>query len=93
MESLGALMMVTALARPLIGGAVTGIVLGLTRGHGLVGILVDAIAGGLVGYALVMLAMLTPLGSLPALITIIITVGLPIIGGFIGVELKSRFAT
>lgn len=92
MESLGALMMVTALAWPLIGGAVTGIVLGLTRGHSLGGILIDAIAGGLFGYALVMLAIMTPIGSLPALITMIITVGLPIIGGFIGVELKNRFA-
>jgi hypothetical protein len=92
MESLGAIMMVTALAWPIIGGAVTGFVLGLTRGHSFGGSLIDAVAGGLVGYALVMLAMMTPIGSLPALLTMIITVGLPVIGGFIGVELKSRFA-
>jgi hypothetical protein len=64
-ETLGAIMIVTALASPLIGGAVTGLIIGLVRGHGLVGTLITAIAGGIAGYLLVLAAMLTPLDGLP----------------------------
>ncbi|MBA4132040.1 MAG: hypothetical protein C0519_11515 [Hyphomicrobium sp.] len=93
MESLGALMMVLALTWPIAGGAITGLILGLIRGHGLVGTLLNALAGGLIGFALVMAAMLIPgLGELPQALVLAITLGLPIIGGFLGVALKSRFA-
>ncbi len=92
MESLGALAMVTAVTWPLIGGILTGLVIGLVRKHDVLSTLFDAVAGGIVGYALVMAAMQTPLGHLPALATVAVTLGLPIVGGFIGVWLKNRFA-
>jgi hypothetical protein len=50
------------------------------------------IFGGVIGFALVMAAMQTPIGSLPAALTAAITLGLPIVGGLIGVGLRSRFA-
>ena len=93
MDSLATLMMVLALSWPIAGGAITGLILGLARRHGLVGTLLDGLAGGLIGYALVMAAMLVPgLGELPQALVLAVTLGLPVIGGFLGVALKSRFA-
>lgn len=93
MDSLATLMMVLALSWPIAGGAITGFILGLVRGQGLGGALLCAVLGGVIGYAAMMAAMLTPgLAQLPDAVTLAISIGLPILGGILGVALKSRFA-
>ncbi len=84
-----AFMMVTALAWPIIVGAFTGFICGLLRRHGLVGTIVDIIAGGAVGYGLSLLVMLLG-GGIPPSLSLPISLGTPVVGGLIGVWLKGK---
>lgn len=93
MESLGAVMMITALAWPIFGGAVVGLIGGLVKGHGLVGTLLSTLLGGVLGYALVMIFMLVSQGmTLPDPVAMVASLGLPILGGLIALGLRGRSA-
>lgn len=93
MESLGAFMMVAAMMWPIAGGAVIGLIGGLLRGHGLVGAVIDAVLGGIVGYGLIMAFMvLSPKLALPDALTVPLTLGLPVLGGLIGLGIGGRFS-
>ena len=91
MESLGAIMMITALAWPIIGGGLVGLIGGIVKGHGLVGTLVDAILGAIAGYALVMAFMvLSQKVTVPESALLPLSLGLPVLGGLIGLWIKGR---
>lgn len=84
-----AFMMITALAWPMIGGAVVGLITGIVKGHGLVGTVIDIIAAGLVGFLLTM-AFVAVSGSIkiPDELSLPLSLGLPVLGGSIGLWLK-----
>lgn len=92
MESLGALMMVIALSWPIAGGAIVGLIGGILRGHGLVGTIIDIVAGAILGYALVMGFMIAAQNvQLPDPASLVLTLGLPLVGGLIGLAIGGRF--
>lgn len=89
-----AFMMITALAWPMIGGAVVGLVGGLVRRHGLVGTIIDLIVGGVAGFALTMgLTAAYPRLPIPSALDVPLAFGFPVLGGLLGLWLKGRFAS
>lgn len=93
MEAFGAIMMVVALVWPIVGGAVTGFVGGLICRHGLVSLVIDTLVGAAFGFA-VTLAFLA-WGShleLPNQVNVALTLGLPIVGGLLGLWVKGKLS-
>lgn len=92
MQDLGAIMMITALAWPIIGGALVGLFGGLLKGRGLVGSLVSAVLGAAAGWALIMAFMLlSEKAPVPDVLMMPLTLGLPIVGGLMGLAIAGRF--
>lgn len=88
-----AIMMVTALAWPAIGGALVGLIGGVVKGHGFVGTIVDIILGAVVGYLLTIAFMVLAGGAVPEQFGLALSLGLPVLGGFLALWLKGRFTT
>lgn len=93
MEAFGAIMMVVALAWPIVGGAVTCFVGGLMCRHGLVSLLIDTLVGAAFGFAVTFAFLVW--GSqlaLPDQANLAVTLGLPIVGGLLGLWVKGKFS-
>lgn len=92
MGDLGAIMMITALAWPIIGGAIVGLVGGLLKGRGLVGSLIAAVLGGVFGWALILVFMLvSEKAPVPEALMMPLTLGLPVLGGLVALATAGRF--
>ena len=85
-----ALMMITALAWPIIGGALVGLVTGIMRKRGLFGTIINTVVPGLVGFALTMAFVQFGSKLLPNELSLPAILALPVVGGFIGLWLKGR---
>ena len=93
MDGLGTIMMITALAWPLIGGAIVGLIGGIVKGHGLVGTLIDAVLGAIAGYLLtVVFVALSGSVAIPDQLGLALSLGLPVIGGLLAFVIKGRFS-
>lgn len=84
-----AIMMITALAWPIIGGVVVGLITGIVKGHGLVGTLIDMLVGGIAGYALTIgFMLLSEKIKIPDAMSLPLSLGVPVAGALIGLWLK-----
>lgn len=93
MEAFGAMLMIVALAWPIVGGAVTGLIGGLVCRHGALSLVIDTLVGAAFGFALTFCFIVWGAKlELPNQAGLAITIALPIIGALVGLWVKGKFS-
>ncbi len=87
-----AVMMITALAWPLIGGALAGLIGGIVMRHGVLGTLIDVVLGAAAGFGLTLGIFELGIGRFAShQVTQALTLGLPVAGGLLVLWLRRSF--